>query len=241
VARSSRRSQLLVDPADLPPVGGVIVSVRPLAQRPELVTLKVGRRSTGAMLAVDAARAGLIANAEWTSDSREAAALALTHTRARTYAMNAAARKSMTKRQLEQRLLSRGCPRSLAPGIVQWIESLGVINERAFADAAAASQLARKAVGAKLVSLKLRAKGIDQKTADRAVKDALADRDDSPLESALAFAHKKARSLLKLEDRQAARRRLYSAIARRGFDPDICAEATRQALGRSSSSDDYAE
>lgn len=226
MARRTRQSPL----DRLSPPGGVVTSVRPVASRPGHVSARVGRKSTSPILAKRAAAIGLEPGAPWTPELRQSVAQEILIARERESVIRAASSRPMSRRQVELKLARKHVPAEQAREIARDLEAKGVINDDAFAHAAASSELSRKPAGQSLIINKLRAKGIDAKTATSAVVEVFADREYDPLAGAIELARRKARSLARLAP-EVAQRRLYGALARRGFEADICRRAMRVALG----------
>jgi len=80
--------------------------------------------------------------------------------------------------------------------------------------------------GRRLLAQELRKKGVSPETIDAALADALDP--EQELEAACAVARKASGRGGGRGGEEAARRRLWAALARRGFDPDVCREALRR-------------
>ncbi len=212
----------------LPPEGGVITRVGP-GRAQGTVIARVGRRALPAIPANAAGSIGLVEGAAWTEHLRVEVAAAVTRVRARAYAIRVAGSRGMSRRQLELRLARRGVDAAGARAIADELEAAGVLDDRAFADAAARSHLSRRAVGKSVLVAKLRSKGVAGPLATAAADRAIADAGVDPLDAALALARRRAASLGRLEP-QAAQRRLYGLLARRGFEPSVCRTVVRTVL-----------
>ena len=216
----------------LPEAGGVVTRVSAVARRAGCVSARVGRKATPPLLADAAARIGLVEGSAWTEALREAVAKEIDAGKARAYAVRAAVSRPMSKKQLETRLTRRGLERGRARAVAEELEERGVLNDAAFAHAAASSELSRKPAGKSLLINKLRGKGVDDKTARRAVEDVVRDREYDAKTGAMELAKRKLRSLARLEP-EVAQRRMYGMLARRGFEAEICREVVRNVMGRS--------
>ena len=137
-------------------------------------------------------------------------------------------RRAVTKKGLVDTLARKGHARTDAEQAAEALQRVGLIDDERVAEAAARSAARKGDVGRRLVEQKLRQKGVGAKDAKAAAERALEGRD--AMEDALAFARKKARGSMGRVDHVAATRRIGSALARRGFDPETCREATRRAL-----------
>lgn len=211
--------------------GRVVTRVLPVVDEPEAVSIRVGRASAGRMGAAAAARLGIREGAAWTAELREEFIKELALGRARVHALRAAAARPLSRRQLRDRLTHRGLDAGAAQRIADELAERGVINEAALARHVAQGELSRGKSGTMLVVAKLRRRGIEAGMAGKATADAASDVGYDPREGAMTLARKKARTLPKGLDARAAQRRVYGYLARRGFDPGTCIEATRAALG----------
>lgn len=232
MARRAKQSVL----ERLPSAGGVVTRVASVARRPGHVSARVGARATPPLPADGASRIGLVPGAQWTEELRASVAKEIEAGKARTYAVRAAVSRPMSKKQLEMKLTRRGLERGRAKAVADDLETRGVLNDSAFAHAAAAGELSRKPAGKSLLINKLRGKGVDEKTARQAVDEVVRDRQYDPKVGAMEFAKRKMRGLARL-DPETAQRRLYGALARRGFDAELCREVVRKVL-RSSKDED---
>lgn len=209
-------------PPDLPPAGGFVTGLAKSARAPGLVVIKLGRRSGGRIPEADAARLGVREGAEWTEALRAAVLSSLVAAKGRTYALNALGRRPMSKRTLVAKLKRRGVDEPGAARIADDLASKGILDEAAFAEGVLHAELARKPAGKHLLSARLRARGVEDAVARKAVADAVADPSYDPRAGALELARRKLRTMSARLEPDAVRRRLYAALARRGFDPDVC-------------------
>jgi regulatory protein len=106
---------------------------------------------------------------------------------------------------------------------IEWsigrLTELGVLNDEEYARMVVRSQLSRRPAGRRLLSGKLREKGIEQSIADRVLEEMLEDRDS--LADARKLAQQAARSISDRHDREVRVRRITGRLARRGFDFDV--------------------
>lgn len=151
------------------------------------------------------------------------------HSRARRYATRLVARRAYSRRALADKIVGHGFGADLARRIVDDLARVGVLDDDALAESLVEAELSRRPAGRALLEKKLLARGISGGTAQRAVQRALEDRD--LVADAAEFAHDKASAMPASLDDTTRRRRLYAALARRGFDPEVCRVATEDALG----------
>ncbi len=126
--------------------------------------------------------------------------------------------RAMSRAELRDALLRRGCEPQDAEAAVERVTELRFIDEAAYAESLARRYAAR-GYGRRALSAKLRAHGLDRETADAAI-GALPDDDGAIDALALKF--------LRGATDDASRRRAAGALARRGFS---ISEINR-ALGR---------
>lgn len=230
--RGMRRSRpkTFAESVRIAPAGGVITRLVGSANRPDVVSIRVGRASGGAVRSSVAARLGVKPGAAWTAELRAEVLAAIAADKAREYAVKIAAGRPLTRMQVQQKLAQRGVAFGAARLIAEDLAARGIIDESALAEHVARGAFARKQSGKSLVVAKLRRKGVDAKTAQKAADLAEADAGVEPREAAIALARRKAARSPKGLEPRAAQRRVYAFLARRGFDPETCMAAVREAF-----------
>ncbi len=213
-------------------IGKRVTALTPLRGKAGLVSVRVGSRTLGAVEPGAAGvRVGAEVTAEMVSRVRRAAALA----RAKAGAMRRLARRGKSSGQLVDDLVRAGHGKDAAVEAVERLRRAGLIDDRALAESYARQVAARSASGRRLLEAKLRSKGFGGEIAAEAAKGAAGERD--ALEDAVALARKKVRSLPRTIDPAAGKRRVWAALARRGFEVDVCMRAVAVGMG----SDEEAE
>ena len=188
------------------------------------------------LIAADAAhRLRLAPGSEWGAETGEGVIESVARDEAMRAAMVTASRSATSKRRLVDKLCQKGHDRALATEAAERMAELGLIDEVAVADAAARTIARRTPSGRSMIENKLRAAGFDPMVARAAATDAASTRDTRA--DALALAQKKVRVLPRNLDAMAQRRRVEAALARRGFDPEVCRWAAREALSAAASDD----
>ncbi|MFM9959156.1 MAG: regulatory protein RecX [Phycisphaerales bacterium] len=152
--------------------------------------------------------------------------------RLRAAALRRVARSMCSGRQLAQSLQRRGASKADAAELVADFQRLGLIDDAAFAEAKARALAASGKSGPRLIEAKLRTAGIAPDLA-RAAATRIAGLRDAD-EDARAFAQRRAESLRRRKDTtpETAKRRLFAALVRRGFDTATSKRAVEHALGR---------
>lgn len=142
--------------------------------------------------------------------------------------------------EVRRRLTSAGYRPDLVDGAVSRLAELGVLDDEAFARAWVESRDRAHPRGERAIREELRIKGIDRPTVDAVLAERRAsatDRDDpgqptSPDRSAAdRLLARHGRSLARVADPRQRRQRAYALLARNGFDPETCRDASL-AVGR---------
>jgi regulatory protein len=159
--------------------------------------------------------------------------------------LNAAARfleqRSRSIDEVRRHLSAARYPAELVDTAVGRLVDLGMLDDRAFAQAWVESRDRARPRGAQALRRELSLKGIDRETVaavltDRVVAAANADDGaDSAGRGADELAAerllRKSRSaLLRVVDARVRRQRAYALLARNGFDPDVCREVSARLL-----------
>lgn len=225
-------------PPELPPPGGVITKLTRSVAVPGVVLLKVGRKTVGRVDERDLGKLGIGEGVAWTSDLRDVVTRAMTFAAARSYALSACSRRSMSRQMLATKLRQRGLDQPAAVAIANDLAAKGLIDESKLAEHLVETEIARKPAGSRLLMAKLRQRGIDARTAKTAVDTATSSEDYNALEQALTLGRKKLRVMPQRLDTAARKRRLYAQLARRGFDADVCAKAVSKLISASDDTDE---
>jgi regulatory protein len=187
-----------------------------------MVVIKLGRRSGGRIPEADADRLNIREGAEWTEDLRAAVTASIARAKGRQYALNALGRRPMSRRTLLFKLRQRGLDEVSAAAIADELAAKGILNEASFAEGVVHAELTRKPAGKHLLMARLRQRGVEDAAARKAVTRAVEDPSYDARAGALDLARRKRRTMSPRLEPEAVRRRLYAALARRGFDPDVC-------------------
>ncbi len=221
---------------DDPEPGQVITALSPSKRDPSRIVVKVGpaypAASKGkAACTIDQRHLLDLAIAkgdEWSPQLARRVRAAAEYDKARRYALNLATSRGIARADLIARIIKRGHAEETAQQIADELERIGIVNEQAYAESVARTIIRDKPAGARLIEHKLRQRKVDPKAIAQ-VKAQLADSHDE-LASATQLATKRAAQLMPRVDAQTARRRIFAQLARRGFPPNICAEATNRAV-----------
>jgi regulatory protein len=159
--------------------------------------------------------------------------------RARDAALRLLAQRARSVAELRQRLERRQIAAPVVEKTLAWLDELGYLDDRAFAESFVRDRLRLRPRGRTGLLQELRRKGVDGATAEAATEAVLASEDVDEtglaLDTARAWARKNARVVADAtaggDARQRARRRLYGHLARRGFAPGSIRSAIDVALG----------
>lgn len=196
------------------------------------VKVRSGRRVVATLDADDAHALGLCEGMVLEEALLERVEACALRGRARREAIRLIAARAYTRRGLMDRLRRRFDAED-AEAAVAHVEALGLIDDRAFAEAYLRGQVGEgagsRSAGPRLLEAKLRQRGVEGGVARRAVTEAVSEVDLGA--EALRLAERRAglASVRALEP-EVARRRVYGYLARRGFDAATCAEAVRRAI-----------
>ncbi len=118
-------------------------------------------------------------------------------------------------------------PEDVAEDLLTRLTSVGLVDDEAFAVALVNTRTKVARRGGARIRQELREKGVSDDVAAGALSQV--DPEDE-LNAATTFAAKKVRSMKGL-DNAVSKRRLYGALARRGFGPDVVRRVVADALG----------
>ncbi len=143
-------------------------------------------------------------------------------------AMNRLGRRAMSRRQLDDKLRRLEHPQRLRDAVLDRLETLGYLDDRAFAEAVVRETLRAKPAGPTLLRQKLYQKGVPRAVSDVVLAEHTPAADEQTLQAA-ELATRRLASLSRY-DRATQQRRLYGLLARRGFSPDVIRDALHQAF-----------
>jgi len=133
--------------------------------------------------------------------------------------------RQRSRRELERRLERAGFDPEEVRAELDRLLQVGLIDDEAFARAVVEHSFTTKKEGRRVVAGRLMSAGISPETAAAVLAEAVGGEE----ERADALAAAKAARLSGLQP-DAAYRRLYGILARRGYAPDLAGRAARRAL-----------
>ena len=123
-------------------------------------------------------------------------------------------------------LRQRGIPQDVADTVLDRFTDLGLIDDRAYADAFVAQKHRDRALGATALRTELRRKGVDEVIVDAAVRTV---DQDAERERAVALIARRVDAAM-AHGVVAARRRLVGLLARRGYSAELAGRVVNEAL-----------
>lgn len=123
-------------------------------------------------------------------------------------------------KELEKKLSARGFAKDDINGAVDWLSQRGYLNDGEFGIIYAKARVARARVGSARLKMDLRAKGLDGDIVDSALSSVYGN-DGAELAVALDAAKRKARSLAPGVAEEAARKKIFDHLVRKGFSAEL--------------------
>lgn len=145
---------------------------------------------------------------------------------ARKIALDYLTGKPRSEAELRAKLAKKEVPAPIIDELCERFVEVGLLDDAAYAQMLATSRSQFSGRGKSRIRQELRRKGVDDETVQAALEE-ITPEDER--EAARAVAAKKLRSLSGLEY-PVAQRRLAGVLARRGFNPGIVMEVTRETL-----------
>jgi regulatory protein len=145
---------------------------------------------------------------------------------ARTIVLRKLAAQARTRHELAKALASRDVPEDVAEQVLDRMESVGLVDDAAFARDWVESRQQRRHLSKSALRRELQTKGVDRDQIDQAVADV---ESADELEAAEALAAKKLRTMSGLA-REVQDRRLAGVLTRRGFGSGVTSTVLSRVL-----------
>tara|TARA_A100000171_G_scaffold2906_1_gene2592 strand:+ start:7046 stop:7735 length:690 start_codon:yes stop_codon:yes gene_type:complete len=208
------------EPEPIPLDGSAsITSIRACPDDPVRVSLRVSKQQVGRVLLETKVKHRLEVGTPWTEELAEALRTELDQGNAYRAAVRILTKRAKSSGELRRKLREYKYEADAIEWSIERLIELGILNDEEYARMVVRSQLSRKPAGRRLLSGKLREKGINQSISDRVLDEMLEDRDT--LDDARKLAQQAARSISDRHDRDVRVRRISGRLARRGFDFDV--------------------
>ena len=146
--------------------------------------------------------------------------------------------------EVRHRLGRAGYRSELVDGAIERLGELGILDDEAFGRAWVESRDRARPRGEIALRRELSLKGVDRTIVDELLDERRAPGGTAPegadvdLEAARRLLARNERSLARVADPRQRRQRAYALLARNGFDPDTCREASLEALAADPTVDD---
>jgi regulatory protein len=138
--------------------------------------------------------------------------------------------------EVRRRLGRAGYQSELIEGAIVRLDELGILDDEAFGKAWVESRDRARPRGEIALRRELSLKGVDRAIVDELLDERRApggvtpDGDGVDLEAARRLLARNERSLARVAEPRQRRQRAYALLARNGFDPETCREASAQAM-----------
>lgn len=133
------------------------------------------------------------------------------------------------EREVRAHLRQKGIAKNEIEAAIERVRELGVLNDAETARAWVRDRLRFGPKGRSLLQVHLLRQGVAPETADEALREVL---QESPeIETAVAILRKMTARRTREPEPDVLRRRMWSALGRRGFDPQTAREAIVRVLG----------
>ncbi|MDF1808596.1 MAG: regulatory protein RecX [Phycisphaerales bacterium] len=203
----------------LPTDGSVLVTaLRPCRDDPARVTLFVDRRRLGRISLETKADHDIEVGTRWDQNLSDLLTNELNQGNAFRAAVRILTKRSKSKFELSRKLKEYGYESDAISWAIDELTRLQVLDDENYARVFVRNQLARKPAGRRLLTGKLRERGIETEIINLVLDEALEDRDS--LADARKLAQSAARSISDRHQPEVRVRRITGRLARRGFDYD---------------------
>ncbi len=208
------------EPEPIPLDGSAtITSLRGCPDDPARVSVRVNRQRVGRVLVETKVKHGLEVGSVWDQALFDELREELDRGNAYRAAVRILTKRAQSCQELRRKLKEYKYESDAIEWSIDRLVELRVLNDEEYARMVVRSQLSRKPAGRRLLSGKLREKGIEQSVIDLVLDEALEERDS--LADARKLAQQAARSISDRHPSEVRARRITGRLARRGFDFDI--------------------
>ncbi len=204
----------------------IITAITPTTKDPNRASIKVGRRRVTTLSDSLIAELGLTIGEIWDDALASRIAGAQQYDQALRYAMNRLNRRALSTTQLSDKLRQAGFDEPVTQRVIDHLGELNVLDDEALGRVLIEEIIAHKPAGSRLLHQKLMQRGLDRDLADRLINQACHPQDEVAEAAMLAAGRLVTMRSL---DGATRRRRLWSMLGRRGFDPETI-EAALESL-----------
>lgn len=200
-----------------------ITEISPVPDHPERMRIRVDGKTVATLPAAMVTSLKLEVGRTWDAMLSAQVSEAKAYRKAYKQAMNRVERRVWAASKLEKKLLELEHAPAIVARVMKKLSELGVVDDENTGRALIREIQSRKPAGPRLLRVKLMQKGLDRALVDRLLAE-LSPSNDESVEGARELAKKKLRAMSRL-DPMTRKRRLYGMLARRGFGPDVIAQA----------------
>jgi regulatory protein len=138
--------------------------------------------------------------------------------------------RSRSTAEVRRRLLSAGYRTELIDGAISRLTELEILDDEQFARAWVESRDRARPRGERALRQELALKGIDKGISDEVLEERreAGEGTEVDLDGARRLLARNARSLARVADPRVRRQRAYALLARNGFEPEVCREASAE-------------
>ncbi len=210
-------------------VSGTITALRENPRKPGRYAVHVDGKSVAIVNAAYLHDAGLRAGKVIDEAAGDRLLIAARKLEAFDRAAAALGRRARSAHELERWLLQRGFDRADVADAVQRLTEVGAIDDSQFARAFARSRALGKGMSRRRLAQELARRGVDRRMADAAIAEVL-EEESVDERALLEAAARKKLAVLRGQEPETVRKRLYGYLARRGYDASDIAAVIRTVL-----------
>jgi regulatory protein len=142
--------------------------------------------------------------------------------------------------EVRRRLTMAGYRPDLVEAAVVRLTELGVLDDESFARAWVESRDRARPRGERALRQELALKGVERAVSDEILEERreAGEGGEIDLDAARRLLVRNARALARVADPRVRRQRAYGLLARNGFDPDVCREASAEMVAAAEDADD---
>jgi len=208
-------------------------------KNPSRASIRVEGKTVATLPRVLISQLGIEVGATWTQSYADEIVDVVAYDKAMRAAMNRLNRRMMSRKQLADKLKELEHAPNIIEKVCARLLEVQVLDDTAYGRALIRQTMARKPAGPKLLYVKLMQKGLDRQLITQLVEEACQGEDhhQTQCDAAVKLIKSKLKSMRKLEA-HVRKRRLWGALARRGFESQTIQDAMQQMQRELNSSDD---
>ncbi|MBI1369445.1 MAG: hypothetical protein GC162_12425 [Planctomycetes bacterium] len=210
----------------------IITSIKPLKGDPLRCVVRVGKEKVATLKIEHLGELGIRVGDVWDEATAARVGRVAMTDEARRKALSLINRRDYSSGELANKLRQKGYESAVIEPLVADLLAKRYLDDEAYGRSAIASIRARKPAGRRLIEQKLMLKRLPRKLIEKLVREAEGEHDAVGEARRLAEQRLKSAALRRCEPAK-RRQRVWSLLARRGFDPGVIAQAMRGLSGLS--------